>query len=109
MAHEADLVKIGMEGFALIDSCFGKRGGKRYAPKKSRAHQNPDPTIQSNIAATRRQPINHYIYHPQESHVYHAWKVSAEETVATDYETARTHDGAVFMDFSSGKPMRMAF
>ncbi|KAI3469346.1 hypothetical protein Pfo_026009 [Paulownia fortunei] len=111
MAREADLVKIGSEGFAIIDEYFGKRVGKKpYAPQKSRAPQNPAPIIHRNVAAKGPQPINHYIYQAQEPHVYHATRVSATEaTVVTEHEIAYLHDGMVFKDFPRRRATRMAF
>ncbi|KAG8370454.1 hypothetical protein BUALT_Bualt14G0119000 [Buddleja alternifolia] len=110
MAHQADLVKIGMEGFAIIDEYFVKRGTKPYPPQKSRAPQNRAPIIQRNVAAKRPQPINHYVYQPTASHVYHETIASATEAiVVTNHETAMVREGSLFMDFPRRTPSRKAY
>lgn len=110
MAHKADLVNIGRDGFAIIDEFFGRKVEKPYAPQKSRAPENPAPLIQKKVAAKGPRPINHYIYQPQESHVFHATRVSSSEaTVITSHETALLHDGTVFMDFPRKRSTRIAY
>lgn len=109
MSQQKELVKIGKEAFAVIDEYFGRRAGKTRAP------QNHAPIyMHRNVAP---QPINNYVYHPQESHdqqvhLHRATRASSsmEATVVlTDRETALMHDGMLFMDYSKRKPTRMAF
>lgn len=101
MAHKADLAKIGMEGFAMIDQFFGKQA------VKPRARQNPVQHQHKRTAARGRQPVNQYIYYPQESHVHYESPVFATE--GTVIRSNGAHEGPVFNDFSKRQPTSVGY
>ncbi|PIN09439.1 hypothetical protein CDL12_17978 [Handroanthus impetiginosus] len=99
--HQPDhLLKVAIEGFAIIDEYFPKRGAKTHTPPKWRAPPNPAPVFQTKGP----QPVNYTdnIYQPQEPHVFRATRVSATETtVITAYQTTEFSRRSRFMRTSN--------
>jgi hypothetical protein len=83
---QADLIKIGKEGFELIDECFGQPTRKRSQAPVSVVAQRATP-FQANpqVSHHRYHPKESYYryqYQPQESHVVRVSKVyTADATV----------------------------
>lgn len=100
MAHQnADgLLKVGIEGFAIIDQHFVKRSGKPYAPRKSRAPQNPAPVIQSNVVGKYPRSVEAQAYRE-------ACFSATKATVTTAREATLLLNGALVKDF----PTHMSF
>ncbi|KAH7842640.1 hypothetical protein Vadar_007627 [Vaccinium darrowii] len=60
MAPQADhnyLVEVGLEGFAIIDECFGPKGHKKQHQKYQ---QKQEPQIKQEVAPTKQGVINSY-------------------------------------------------
>ncbi|KAG8370455.1 hypothetical protein BUALT_Bualt14G0118700 [Buddleja alternifolia] len=89
MAYKEDLIRIGREGFALVDEYIGKKG-RPSAPKK------PMQTCQ-------------YQYQPQQAHVYQVKPVSANEKMMNSYEVVQFRDGVSVLDYSKRKSSTMAY
>ncbi|KAG8370457.1 hypothetical protein BUALT_Bualt14G0118900 [Buddleja alternifolia] len=89
MANKEDLVRIGIEGFALVDKYIEKKG-RPSAPKK------PTQTCL-------------YQYQPQQAQVYQVKPVSANEKMMNSYEVLRFHDGVSVVDYSKRKSSTMAY
>ncbi|KAG8370453.1 hypothetical protein BUALT_Bualt14G0118500 [Buddleja alternifolia] len=90
MANKEDLVRIGIEGFALVDKYIGKKG-RPSAPKK--------PT-QTNCL---------YQYQPQQAHIYQVKPVSANEKMMKSYEVVQFRDGVSVVDYSKRKSSTVAY
>ncbi|KAL2229728.1 UNVERIFIED_CONTAM: hypothetical protein Sindi_1567200 [Sesamum indicum] len=92
MATKEDLVRIGIDGFDLVERYMEK---KQYAPKR---HAVPGGTRQACL----------YQYQPQQAHVYQLKPVSAEETMMYNYEVRQFRDGVSVMDYSKRKSAAMS-
>ncbi|GER33376.1 high osmolarity signaling protein SHO1 [Striga asiatica] len=77
MGYKDDLIRIGRDGFGIIEEHLEKKGGRVFAAKKLYAPQRP--TVEA------RQPCL-YQYKPQQAHVYHVKPLSENETRLNKFE-----------------------
>ncbi|KAI5650845.1 hypothetical protein M9H77_36850 [Catharanthus roseus] len=92
---QTELVKIGMEGFSLIDEYFGRKNynNKPQASSASatqRANYGNNFPANQHISHYRHYPQeSYYRYHPQESQLVRISKVSSTETTVfkSNYES----------------------
>ncbi|PIN12819.1 hypothetical protein CDL12_14564 [Handroanthus impetiginosus] len=89
MASQEDLIRIGMEGFAIVDKYFEKN--ERQRTQGSSSHGCPYHGCL-------------YQYQPQKSHIYHVKPVSAAKEMIVHYR-----DGVPIMDYSKGKSRAVAY
>ncbi|KAK4338893.1 hypothetical protein RND71_040358 [Anisodus tanguticus] len=107
MAPQRDLVKIGSEGFALIDEYFEKKTMNR-APVLAAA------TSTTTFRVTQ-QSCN-YHYSSLESHVYRIIPSTRMEAikpppppVLNNYEATQFHEGINLVNYSRRRQVRMAY
>ncbi|KAG8370460.1 hypothetical protein BUALT_Bualt14G0119200 [Buddleja alternifolia] len=89
MAYKEDLMRIGREGFALVDEYIGKKG-------RPTASKKPTQTCL-------------YQYQPQQAHVYQVKPFSANEKTMNSYEVVQFRDGVSVLDYSKRKSSTMAY
>lgn len=89
MSSEADLVRIGEEGFAILDACLGNKGRSNL--------QKPHVTREPN-------PICLYRYQPQQARVC---QVKPDE-IMNSYEVLRFYEGEMVKDHTR-KSQAMAY
>jgi len=93
------LMKVGMEGFAMVDECYGRKATRLNTP------QRPPPPPQ--------QFLHRYQYQPQESHVYVVMKCSSPTKDASasldSYEAANIYGGTLIVDYPKRKSTRVAY
>ncbi|CAA2964009.1 Hypothetical predicted protein [Olea europaea subsp. europaea] len=82
MSSKADLVKIGMEGFAILDAYYGKKG--RSNPQKTYGPQEPEQTCL-------------YRYQPQQALVYQV----KQDEIMNSYKVSQLHEGVMVKDYTS--------
>ncbi|KAH6808667.1 hypothetical protein C2S51_026450 [Perilla frutescens var. frutescens] len=85
-SSKADLVRIGREGFELIEQFMDKKGTGRSGAAVRKPHVFPQETRQVCL----------YQYQPQKSHVY---QVKPNEKMNT-YEVVQYRDGVSVMDYT---------
>ncbi|PHU29806.1 hypothetical protein BC332_01899 [Capsicum chinense] len=114
MAPQSDLVKIGSEGFALIDEYFGKKRMHRAATTTAQ-NLAAGMGISTTFPATK-QSCN-YHYSSPETHIYRiipatrieAITAPAPSAALNSYEAAQLHDGIHLSNYSMRRQMRMAY
>ncbi|KAI5650843.1 hypothetical protein M9H77_36848 [Catharanthus roseus] len=91
---QSDLVKIGMDGFNLIDEYFGRKSynNRTKASSVSPASASPQTAnfpANQNVSHYRYYPQeSYYRYHPQESQVVRISKVSSTTVLTSNYESS---------------------
>ena len=86
--NKEKLMKVGMEGFAMVDECYGKLNTPQRPPQQ--------------------QLFYRYQYQPQESHVYVVTQFSSstkEVSTVDSYEAAKIYGGTHIVK----KPTRVAY
>lgn len=91
MASKEDLIRIGIEGFRLVDQYLEKKG-RSAAPKKPYA---PQTCL--------------YQYQPQQANLHQVKPVSSNEKAVNRYEAVQFHDGVSVMDYSKRNPAAMFY
>ncbi|KAK6803676.1 hypothetical protein RDI58_001460 [Solanum bulbocastanum] len=114
MAAQRDLAKIGSEGFALIDECFGK----------TRIINRPTTTMAHNMAAgtsttfRETQQSCNYHYSTAETRFYRVNPSVRREAMITaptplvalnSYEAVQLHDRIYLASYSNRRQMRMPY
>ncbi|KAM7485043.1 hypothetical protein LguiA_001052 [Lonicera macranthoides] len=98
--NKEKLLKVGMEGFAMVDECYGRKAAKLNTPQRS-----PPPP---------RQLFCRYQcqYQPQESHVYvvtHLPSSTKDVSAVDSYEAAKIYGGTLIEDYPTKKTTRVAY
>ncbi|XVF62544.1 hypothetical protein PTKIN_Ptkin09bG0016500 [Pterospermum kingtungense] len=106
MASQRDqqhLKKVGLEGFELIDACYGRQSLQR--------HQSSQPQVYTVI----KEPVTSYVGTSQH-HYYGGRGVSerpqvsvVEESVLSSNEAAQLCGGTIIIDYSKNRPLRRAY
>ncbi|XVE82187.1 hypothetical protein DITRI_Ditri15bG0127200 [Diplodiscus trichospermus] len=133
MASQRDqqhLKKVGLEGFALIDECYGRTRRPIQSQKPLSSHPQ---VHQSHYQYFYYQPHQSYVcqvpqvytatkesvtnYPGTSQHQYHGgWSISerpqvsaAKEHVVSSSEAARFYGGTMIFDYSKNKPLRRPY
>lgn len=69
MASQSDLVKIGIEGFAIIDEFFGTKSNNNHVLPPSPPQRAPAAPAAATTFHASHPQICHYRYQPQESYL----------------------------------------
>ncbi|XVE82188.1 hypothetical protein DITRI_Ditri15bG0127300 [Diplodiscus trichospermus] len=133
MAYQRDqqhLQKVGLEGFALIDECYGRT----RRPIQSQKPQSSQPQVHQShyqyfynqhhrsyvcqvpqVYTATKEPVTNYPGTSQ-YHKYGGWSTSerpqvsvAKEHVVSSSEAARFQGGTMIVDYSENKPLRLAY
>ncbi|KAL3812944.1 hypothetical protein ACJIZ3_014212 [Penstemon smallii] len=91
MTSKADLVRIGKEGFALVDEYIAIKGRPSAPRKPYVSRETYKPCL--------------YQYKPQQTNLY---QVDARELMNT-YEVVQFNDGVSTMDYSKKKSSNRAY
>ncbi|EYU43979.1 hypothetical protein ABFS82_07G011400 [Erythranthe guttata] len=96
MASKEDLIRIGIEGFRLVDEYMEKKG-RSAAPKKPSYATKQRPNFP-------RENINRqtcmYQYQPQRAPLHQVIKPVSSNEIVNSYEAVQFRDGVSVMDYS---------
>jgi hypothetical protein len=114
---QSDLVKIGLEGFALIDEYqrrlqkIGYEASSILEGYDPRTGKPSSPPARQPPAVPRQGPKQDCIYQYQrpEALVYHMRPASAIEGVMNSYDAMIMHEGVLIVDYSKKKSTAMAY
>ncbi|KAM7485045.1 hypothetical protein LguiA_001054 [Lonicera macranthoides] len=97
--NKEKLVKVGTEGFAMLEECLGRKAAGVNPPQRL---LSPPPQV-----------LWRYPHQPQEPRVYVVAQFSyptKDNMSAMDcYEVAKIYGGTLLVDYPKRKPTRMAY